>query len=130
MIGLHFGNAACPQDFLHAPAPDEALLDGFVEQCSNDGVSLVAVVGRGCGRMEDIIDDIAVGNGNDGSRFLCTTSHPAEPFDDVLNMAMTGEFERGDPVEEVPLSESPSPTTGFNSRPVLIQHRHEPIRRD
>ncbi|MEJ8629570.1 hypothetical protein P0F65_06410 [Sphingomonas sp. I4] len=88
---------------LHAPVSDETLLDGFVEQCLNDGVSLVAVVGPGCGRIEDIIDEIVVGDGSDGSRFLCTTSHPTEPFEDVLNMAITWEFERGDPVEEVRL---------------------------
>jgi len=88
---------------LHVPVSDEALLDGFVEACLNDGVSLVAVVGPGCARIEDIIDEIVVGDGSDETRFLCTSSHPDEQFGDVLNMVMTWEFERGDPVEEVRL---------------------------
>jgi len=88
---------------LHVPVSDEALLDGFVEQCLNDGVSLVTVIGPGCARVEDIIDEIVVGDGSNEARFLCTTSHPDEPFEDVLNMAETWEFERGDPVEEVRL---------------------------
>src|SRR3546814_8406193 len=32
---------------LHVPVSDEGLLEGFVEQCLVDGVSLVAVVGPG-----------------------------------------------------------------------------------
>ena len=88
---------------LHVPVSYEALLDGFVEACLGDGVSLVAVVGLGCARIEDIIDEIVVGDGSDETRFLCTSSHPDEPFEDVLNMVMTWEFERGDPVEEVRL---------------------------
>jgi len=88
---------------LHAPISDEALLDAFVEQCLHDGVSLVAVVGPDCSRVEDVIDEIVVGDGSDPTRFLCTTSHPDEPFEDVMNMAITWEFERGDSVEEVQL---------------------------
>ena len=88
---------------LHVPISDETLLDAFVEQCLNDGVSLVAVVGPGCAGVEDIIDDIVVGDGNDEARFLCTSSHPDEPFEDVLNMVETWEFERGDPVEQIRL---------------------------
>ncbi|MER9655824.1 hypothetical protein NKJ26_20340 [Mesorhizobium sp. M0152] len=88
---------------LHVPVSDETLLDDFVEQCLNDGVSLVAVVGPGCARIEDVIDEIVAGDGSDQTRFLCTTSHPDELFEDVLNMAKTWEFERGDPVEEVRL---------------------------
>ena len=88
---------------LHAPVSDEGLLDAFVEQCLHDCVSLVAIVGPGCARVEDIIDEIVVGDGSDEARFLCTTSHPDEPFEDVLNMAETWEFERGDPVEEIRL---------------------------
>ena len=88
---------------LHVPVSDEALLDHSVEQCLRDSVSLIAVVGPGCARIEDIIDEIVVGDGNDSARFLCTTSHPNEPFDDVMNMATMWEYERGDPVEEVRL---------------------------
>ena len=54
---------------LHVPVSDETLLDAFVEQCLADGVSLVAVVGPGCARVEDIIDEIVVGDGSDEARF-------------------------------------------------------------
>lgn len=88
---------------LHAPISDETLLDAFVEQCLHDGVSLVAVVGPGCVRIEELIDEIVVGDGTNEARFLCTTSHPDEPFEDVLNMVETWEFDRDDPVEEIRL---------------------------
>lgn len=88
---------------LHSPVSDASLLDEFVEQCLRDHVSLIAVVGPGCSRLEDVIDELVVGDGSNPDRFLCTTSHPDEPFDDVMNMAITWEFERGDPVEEVRL---------------------------
>ncbi|MEI2384898.1 hypothetical protein [Breoghania sp. JC706] len=79
------------------------MLYGFVEQCLRDDVSLVAVVGPGCARVEDIIDEIVVSDGSDAKRFLCTTSHPDEPFEDVLNMAKAWEPEHGQAVEEVRL---------------------------
>jgi len=88
---------------LHTPISHEALLDAFVEQCLRNGVSLIAVVGPDCSRVEDVIDGIVVGDGSDPTRFLCTTSHPDEAFEDVMNMAIAWEYERGDPVEEVRL---------------------------
>lgn len=86
---------------LHSPVSDERLLDAFVEQCLRDDVSLIAVVGPGCARLEDVIDWIVVGDGSDPARFVCTTSHPDEPFDDVVNMVECWELERGDPYQEV-----------------------------
>ena len=88
---------------LHTPLSDESLLDDFVEQCLRDQVSLIAVVGPDCRRIEDTIDEIVVGDGSNPDRFVCTTSHPDEPFDEVLNMAEVWEMERGDPVQEVRL---------------------------
>ncbi|QHL92091.1 hypothetical protein GVO57_14085 (plasmid) [Sphingomonas changnyeongensis] len=88
---------------LHLPISDETLLDGFVEQCLKDGVSLVAVVGPDCARVEDVIDEIVVGDGSDETRYLYTSSHPDEPLEDVLNIVMTWEYERGDPMQEIKL---------------------------
>lgn len=88
---------------LHAPVSDESLLDSFVEQCLQDDVSIIAVVGPGSPRVEDIIDEIVVGDGSDPERFVCTTSHPDEPFDDVLNMLKCWEIDRNDPIQEVRL---------------------------
>ncbi|PSJ37875.1 hypothetical protein C7I55_19380 [Sphingomonas deserti] len=88
---------------LHSPVSDEALLDGFVERCLRDGVSLLAIAGPGSPRLEDIVDEIVVGDGSEPDRFLCTTSHANEPFEDVLNMAQTWEAELGGPVKEIRL---------------------------
>jgi len=82
---------------LHSPVSDEALLDDFVERCLRDEVSLIAVVGPGCARLEDVIDEIVVGDGSDPGRFVCTSSHPDEPFDEVVNMVQCWELDRGDP---------------------------------
>lgn len=88
---------------LHSPVKDESQIAAFVEQCLVDGVSLLAIVGPGCTELEETIDWLVVGNGDNPERFLCTTSHPDEPFDDVLNMARTWEFQRGDAVQEIRL---------------------------
>lgn len=88
---------------LHSPVSDEKLLEGFVEQCLRDQVSLIAVVGPGCARLEDAIDWIVIGDGSDPDRFVCTTSHPDEPFDDVVNMVECWELDRADPYQEVRL---------------------------
>lgn len=88
---------------LHSPISDEQLLDAFVERCLRDEVSLIAVVGPDCSRIEEIIDEIVVGDGSDSDRFLCTTSHPNEPFDDVVNMVECWESDRADAYEEVRL---------------------------
>lgn len=88
---------------LHSPVTDESRLDPFVEQCLRDDVSIIAVFGLGSQRIEDIIDEIVVGDGFDPDRFVCTTSHADEPLDDVLNMLKCWEVERGDPVQEVHL---------------------------
>ena len=92
-----------PKIILHSPVSDEALLDDFVERCLRDEVSLVAVVGPGCARVEDIIDELVVGDASDPDRFFCTTSHPDEPFEDVLNMVEFWEAELDGAVQEVRL---------------------------
>jgi hypothetical protein len=88
---------------LRAPVSDETLLNDFVEQCLVDGVSLVAVVGPGCERVEDLIDDIIVGDGTDATRFLSTTSHPDEPYEIVFAFVQSWEIAQGDRVEEIQL---------------------------
>jgi hypothetical protein len=88
---------------LHSPVKDERRLAAFVEQCLVDSVSLLAIVGPGCTELEETIDWLVLGDGANTDRFLCTTSHPDEQFDDVLNMAQHWEFERGEPVQELRL---------------------------
>ncbi|WP_017963253.1 hypothetical protein [Rhizobium leguminosarum] len=86
---------------LHSPLSDEALLTGFVEQCLAEGVSLLAIVGPGANDLEERVDWMVVGDGSDPKRFLCTTSHPDEPLDDVLNLAKAWEADPDDNVEQV-----------------------------
>jgi hypothetical protein len=88
---------------LHSPPSDERLLSEFLEQCLRDGVSLIAVVGPGCARLEEMIDEIVVGDGSDPDRFICTTSHPDEPFRDVVNMVECWQPDRRSPYQEVRL---------------------------
>ncbi len=88
---------------LHSPVSDEGLLEDFVEQCLRDQVSLIAVVGPHCARLEDLIDEIVIADGSDPGRFICTTSHPNESFRDVAKMVASWELERRDPYQEVHL---------------------------
>jgi hypothetical protein len=85
------------------PLPIPVQINSATSQCLADGVSLLAIFGPGSEELEESIDWIVVGDASDPSRFLCTTSHPDEPFDTVLSMAQTWESERGDSVQEVRL---------------------------
>ncbi len=94
---------AAAKIILHSPLSDEGLLDQFVEQCLRDQVALVAIVGPGAERIEDIIDELVVGDASDPDRFLCTTSHPDEPLDDVVHLVKAWEEELRGVIEEVRL---------------------------
>jgi hypothetical protein len=88
---------------LHCPVSDERLLDEFVENCLRDEVSLIAVVGPDCARIEHIIDEIVVGDGSNSDRDVTTSSHPDELLCDVVNMVECWDLSRGDPYQEVRL---------------------------
>lgn len=60
-----------------------------------DGVALIAVWGEGCGMVEDRIDDIAVGDGSDDSRFLTTSAHEGETLKAVIEFARNWVTEDG-----------------------------------
>jgi hypothetical protein len=62
-------------------------LDALVEQFVADGVKFVAVVGEDCGQVEDLIDELVVGDGTDPSRFILTSSHPSETIEAVVDFA-------------------------------------------
>jgi hypothetical protein len=72
---------------LHAPPWHSPKLEGFVEKCIQDQVVLVCVIGNDCAKVEDVIDELVVGDGSDPSRFLNTTSHPNEPIAQVRAFA-------------------------------------------
>jgi hypothetical protein len=90
---------------LHAPSWDSPLLEGFIETCLRDNVSLVCVVGDDCERVHDVIDEIVVGDGAATSRYLTTTWHADETIADVQAFAeaWTVEGDEQAKVEEVVL---------------------------
>jgi hypothetical protein len=74
---------------------NENRLEPFVEQCLRDGVKFVAVMGDNCARIEELIDELVVGDGSDDGRFILTSSHPDERLESVIDFAssLTGEYE-------------------------------------
>jgi hypothetical protein len=79
---------------LHCQTGHHMELDRMVEQFIADGVRLVGVVGGDCQRVEDIIDELVVGDGSDESRFILTSSHPDESLREALEFArsLSGEY--------------------------------------
>ena len=92
-----------PKIVLQLPLSNPNLLEPFVEACLRDGVSLIAVVGEGGSKIENLIDKLVVGDGSDRSRFIVTTSHPGETVEEVMEYARSWDEERGQPVELVKL---------------------------
>ncbi|HWU27374.1 MAG TPA: hypothetical protein VN154_13330 [Rhizomicrobium sp.] len=80
--------AYAPKIVLCVPLKDGKALEPFVEDCLRDKVVLIAVVGDGCRHVEDLIDDIVVGDGSDPRRFVVTSSHPEESVEEVVNFAV------------------------------------------
>lgn len=60
---------------LSCPSGYSLSLDMLVEDFLRDGVDLVAVAGKDRAKIEDIIDELIVGDGNDPGRIINTTSH-------------------------------------------------------
>ena len=90
---------------LHAPLWHSPKLEAFVEKCIQDKVALVCVIGNDCAKVEDVIDELVVGDGSDPSRFLTTTSHPNESIAEVRAFAeaWTLDVDPTSPVQEVRL---------------------------
>ncbi len=74
----------------------------MVEDFLEDGVALVAFIGKDCAKIEDIIDELIVGNGSNSERFIVTTSHQDESLQDVVEFA---ESFSTDPVGKVQIIE-------------------------
>lgn len=72
-------------------------LDDLIEQFITDRVKLVAVAGPDCSLIENIIDELIVGDGSDDSRFILTSSHPGESLIDVIEFARALERPSGEP---------------------------------
>jgi hypothetical protein len=90
-----------PKIILHCPVSSLALLHRFVEACLRDKVLLISVVGEGCEEIEDLIDEIVVGDGSDESRFITTTSHKDEALEDVLRFVDAWKIDASVSVQQV-----------------------------
>ena len=83
---------------LHCTQGIPTNLSQMVSDFARDRVMFVAVCGKDCARIEDIIDELCVGDGSN-PYFLLTSSHPNESLADVKKFAMslglkyTGEIE-------------------------------------
>ncbi|WP_216825774.1 hypothetical protein [Ruegeria sp. EL01] len=90
-----------PKYILHSPISDGLQLEQFVERCLKEKASLLAIFGTDCSGLEDLIDDIVIGDGSDADRFLCTTSHPDEALEDVLSFAQKWEADDAGEIHQV-----------------------------
>jgi len=64
----------------------------LVAEWINEGVVFLGIVGLDAAKLEDVADDVAVGDGSN-PYFLLTTSHPDESLEDAVEFAemLTGE---------------------------------------
>ena len=92
-----------PKIVLQLPLSNPDLLEPFVEACIRDGVTLIAIVGEGASKVDDIVDELVIGDASDSSRFIITTFHPDETLDEVMEFARMWERDLGQPVELVRL---------------------------
>lgn len=79
---------------LNCPTGYSERLVTLVEEFVRDDVVFVGVVGYDCVRIEDIIDELVVGNG-DREYDLLTSSHPNQSLEQAIEFAdsLTGECE-------------------------------------
>ncbi|WP_119422105.1 hypothetical protein [Desertibaculum subflavum] len=85
-----------PKIVLHTPISSSARLEAFVEECVRDKVVLIAVVGTGCEAVEDLIDELIIGDGSNPDRFITTASHPDQALDEVMQFVSSFSTDGGD----------------------------------
>lgn len=71
---------------LHSKSGYWPEIDALIESFIRDGVKFVGVVGKDCEKIEDTIDEIVVGNGNN-ENFILTSSHPGESLEEAIEFA-------------------------------------------
>jgi hypothetical protein len=86
---------------LHTPLADPAKLDSFVEACLADGVVQIAVFGSDSDKVEDLIDELVVGDASDESRFVMTSPHRNETLDEGLAFVARYDAVPGAQIEQV-----------------------------
>ena len=87
---MHYGRKIV----LHCPTGYKPKLDAMVEQFLKDGVVFVGVVGEDCSRVEDIVDELVVGDGSIEGRFILTSFHEGQSLEEAIKFAhsLTGEY--------------------------------------
>jgi hypothetical protein len=92
-----------PKLVLQLPISNPYLLEPFAEACIRDSVVLIAIVGEGASKIDDLIDELVVGDGSDRSRFINTTFHVNETVQEVMEFTRSWEEQQGNPVQLVKL---------------------------
>ena len=79
---------------VHSLAGYRPEFDALVQGWMRDGVNYVGVVGVDAARLEDIVDELCVGDGTSEPYFMLTASHPGESLSEALALAnmLTGEY--------------------------------------
>lgn len=75
-------------------------MDVLIESLIRDGVKFVGVVGKDCEKIEDLIDEIVVGDGNNVN-FVLTSSHPGESLEEAIEFARSLSLEYAGEVQIV-----------------------------
>ena len=86
---------------LYTPLANPAKPDSFVEDCLADGVVLIAVLGPDSYKVEDLIDELVVGDASDKSRFVMTSSHHNSSLDEVLDVVECYDAGPGAQIQQV-----------------------------
>ena len=76
-----------PKIILHLTSTNRPNLDDLIEAFIRDGVKFVGVVGVEASFVEDVIDEIVVGDGTDASRFILTSSHEGQSLEAAIEFA-------------------------------------------
>ena len=91
---LVFNMNVCRKIVLHITSADISELDSVIERFMSEGIIFVGVVGPGASDVEDLIDEIAVGDGTREPYSLLTSSHEGSTVEEALAFAdlLTKEF--------------------------------------
>ena len=78
-------------------------LEPLVETFIRDGVKFVGVPGVDAAHVEDLIDELVVGDGSDPDRFILTSNHEDTSLDEAVEFArnLTGEYAGGVQIVDV-----------------------------
>lgn len=85
---------------LHSKSGYWPEMDALIESLIRDGVKFVGVVGDDCEKIEDIIDEMVVGEGNNDN-FILTSSHPGESLEEAIEFARSLSLEYAGEVQVV-----------------------------